>query len=457
MTENCDLLIVNGRVVDLDAVSLGTQVAVRDGTIVEVGDDTLRDRWQPRHVVDAHGGLVAPGFVDAHVHLSAYLGRALPYRRSVEPGVFAGAGRTAEIIPMIVQLCSMPVPPELTAAVLRPVMAAMLRAGITGVVDAGSSGLDGLVTAATETGIRIAIGPSLADTWHDPAGVIERRADTDALLADASAWIDRNDGAADGRVRSIVSAIEPIAASDELLAGIARLAGAERPVHVHSHISPTSVADHIRHYQRTNTERLAAAGLLHPGCTLMHAATLTDADVTTFAATGVTVNYNPLGNAMLGFGLASGNALARLQAAGVPIVLGSDYAPSMIATPFDMIHAALVVQRELAANDAALTLEDALAMTWNGGASLGQPGRLGRVAAGQLADLVIIDTDGSHHLGDPHPAPALALRAISSDVRTVIVNGTVVVNNHQLLTIDEHDAITQARAAFREVAEHAPK
>ena len=44
-------------------------------------------------------------------------------------------------------------------------------------------------------------------------------------------------------------------------------------------------------------------------------------------------------------------------------------------------------------------------MTWNGGASLGQPGRLGRVAAGQLADLVIIDTDGPRHLGNP----ALAL------------------------------------------------
>lgn len=74
---------------------------------------------------------------------------------------------------------------------------------------------------------------------------------------------------------------------------------------MHSHISPASVADHIRHYQRTNTARLAVAGLPHRGCTLMHAAAFTDTDITTFAATGVTVNYNPLGNAMVGFGLAS--------------------------------------------------------------------------------------------------------------------------------------------------------
>lgn len=52
------------------------------------------------------------------------------------------------------------------------------------------------------------------------------------------------------------------------------------------------------------------------------------------------MNYNPLGNAMLRFGVASNGALSRLQVAGVPVVLGSDYAPSMIATLFDMICAA---------------------------------------------------------------------------------------------------------------------
>ena len=76
---------------------------------------------------------------------------------------------------MVARMCSMPVPAELVAAVARPVLAAMLRAGITGVVDAGSCGIDGLVTAAKEVGIRAAIGPSLADLWHDEHGVLVRQ------------------------------------------------------------------------------------------------------------------------------------------------------------------------------------------------------------------------------------------------------------------------------------------
>jgi cytosine/adenosine deaminase-related metal-dependent hydrolase len=355
---------------------------------------------------------------------------------------------------MIVQLCSMPIPAELVEAVLRPVMAAMLRSGITGVVDAGSAGLDGLVSAAIDTGLRAAIGPSLADCWHDPTGRIERQADTDALLTGADEWAQANDGAGAGRIRTVVSAIEPIAASDELLTGIARIAGHHSPVHVHSHISEPSMADHDTYHHRSQTDRLGDAGLLHDRCTLMHAGAATDSDIAAFAHARVTVNANPLGNAMLGFGVARHRTIERLRTAGVPVVLGSDYAPSMIATPFDMIRATLITQREVSANDAALTIEQALAMAWNGAVPLGQPGRLGRLAAGQLADVVVIDTSGAHHLGNTHPAASLALRAQAGDVRTVIVNGSVVVDDGVLVTLDEEQAITTAISALDAVARH---
>ncbi len=450
MISDVDLAIVNGRVIDPTAPDwvVGTHVAIAGNEIVEVGDRSVLERRGARRVIDADGGLVCAGFVDAHVHLSAFLARARPYQPARGPGLFAGARRTAEIIPMIVELCSQPLPAELVATVVRPVFTAMLRAGITGVVDAGSSGLDGLVIAADETGIRAAVGPSLADTWHDRAGAIEQRADTDRVLAKAGAWVSANDRAAAGRFRPLVSAVEPIAASDDLLAGIAALAGDRHPVHVHSHISAASVADHDALRGQSQTDRLAEAGLLHTGCTLMHANCVTEGDAAAFRSGGVTVNWNPLGNALLGFGTSGLGAVDRLRAAGVPMVLGTDAAPSMVATPFDTIHAALIIQRELAASDAALPLEEVVAMTWNGGPSLGQPGRVGRLAPGQLADLVIIDTSGAHHLGDGHPVPTIALRATPDDVRTVIVDGRVVVDDRVVLTVDEPRAIAEARAAL---------
>ncbi|UOR00465.1 amidohydrolase [Leucobacter allii] len=65
-----DLCIVSGRVFDGRVRTGGTAVAVRGERIVAVGDDAriLALRGPATRVIDARGGLIAPGFVDAHVH-----------------------------------------------------------------------------------------------------------------------------------------------------------------------------------------------------------------------------------------------------------------------------------------------------------------------------------------------------------------------------------------------------
>lgn len=452
----CDLLIIGGRVLDLDSdqgVLDDRAIAVRDGVIVGVGPRIeIESSWTATGVVDATGQVIAPGFVDAHVHLGAFLGATRTYRPSTGPGPFSGAGRVEVVLPMVARMCAMAVPAELVEAVVAPALAAMLKAGFTSVVDAGGPGVDGVVSAAAGLGIRATIGPSLADMWHDEHGVLTHQADPDRLLADATAAVVRHDGAGDGRIRVVVSAVEAMACSDELLAGIAEL-GAQRdlPTHVHTHISEASVLAHDAAFGRSATRRLLDAGMLSPRCTAMHAGALSEEDVAVFARTGVTVNHNPVGNAMLGFGVTAGRTVPRLLAAGVPIVLGSDYAPSVVSTPFELMRAAMMLQRDLEARDDALTLEQALRMSVTTGAGVGRPGRLGRVAVGRLADLVLVDSTGPHHLGIDHPVPALALHGRGADVATVIVDGRVVVERGELVGVDEAalaDAARSARSAL---------
>lgn len=283
-----------------------------------------------------------------------------------------------------------------------------------------------------------------------------RQADAHQLLDQARTVIDSIDQAGNGRVRAVVSGVETMGCSDELLAGIAELTAArEIPTHLHSHVSEAAVRAHAAAFGRTATQRLSAAGMLSPRCTLMHAGSLTDEDIAVFAETGLTVNYNPGGNALFGFGTTAGRSVPRLLDAGVPVVLGSDTAPSFaVSTPFDMIHAALILQRDLAGREDALSLEQALAMATHSGPSLGRTGQLGRVAEGQLADLVLVDITGPHHLGTDHPIPALALHARTADIAMVIVDGHIVVEHGDLVGVDEAALSEAARQARIAIAAH---
>ncbi|GAA1466876.1 amidohydrolase [Microbacterium thalassium] len=70
MTEPADLVILNGRIFDGRVRTQDTAVAVAGDRIVRIGsDEHVRDLVADgTSVIDAAGGLIHPGFVDAHVH-----------------------------------------------------------------------------------------------------------------------------------------------------------------------------------------------------------------------------------------------------------------------------------------------------------------------------------------------------------------------------------------------------
>ena len=69
----CDLLIKNAQVISMDSsrtIYAPGSVAVSGQRIVDVGTDTaLSQRTEAREVIDADGGIVHPGFIDAHNHI----------------------------------------------------------------------------------------------------------------------------------------------------------------------------------------------------------------------------------------------------------------------------------------------------------------------------------------------------------------------------------------------------
>ena len=69
--EPVDLVLHNGKIVTVDdAFSIQQAVAVRDGRIVEVGDNDLLSKYDASQTIDLEGKTVLPGFNDVHIHIS---------------------------------------------------------------------------------------------------------------------------------------------------------------------------------------------------------------------------------------------------------------------------------------------------------------------------------------------------------------------------------------------------
>jgi predicted amidohydrolase YtcJ len=71
--DSADLVLYNGTIVTVDdAFSVRQAIAVKDGRIVAVGANDLRNRYSGARAIDLRGRTVLPGFHDTHIHLGGH-------------------------------------------------------------------------------------------------------------------------------------------------------------------------------------------------------------------------------------------------------------------------------------------------------------------------------------------------------------------------------------------------
>ncbi|TIM28171.1 MAG: amidohydrolase [Mesorhizobium sp.] len=72
MSSNADLIVINARVLTMDEGNPTAEaVAIKDGNILAVGDRRTIEalKGPPTKIIDAQGGSMVPGFIEAHMHL----------------------------------------------------------------------------------------------------------------------------------------------------------------------------------------------------------------------------------------------------------------------------------------------------------------------------------------------------------------------------------------------------
>ena len=82
-SEAADLVLFNGKIVTVDgAFSIRQAIAIKDGRILAVGDNQLRQRYTSARSIDLGGRTVLPGFMDTHIHLGGHSRRYVDFRET---------------------------------------------------------------------------------------------------------------------------------------------------------------------------------------------------------------------------------------------------------------------------------------------------------------------------------------------------------------------------------------
>jgi 5-methylthioadenosine/S-adenosylhomocysteine deaminase len=423
-----ELAVTNGHVYHDGRVERAS-VGVRDGRIETVTDD---ENLTADRVVDADGGLVIPGLVNAHTHspMTLFRGYAddLPFETWLHD----------RIMPAEAELSREDVRAGARLAALE-----MIRTGTTAFADMYFH-MDAVAEAVEEAGLRAALGPGvLVDEDDDESAAAER-------IEEVAAFAAEYDGAAEGRIRTMLMPHAPYTCPDDVLREMSsRAAAVDRPYHIHVNETVEEVERLTAAYGTDPVLHLDDLGVLDDDAYIAHGVHLSEAEIETLADRGTGVAHCPAANAKLGAGMAPVDALVE---AGVPVCLGTDGVASN--NSLDMLEemklAALVAKardRDATALDAGTVIEMATA---NGADALGIDG--GRIAAGEPADMIVLDAGEAHLTPSRELLSHAVYAATGRDVTTTIVDGRVLMDDGEVETLDAKQVVADAERAVTNAA-----
>ena len=389
----------------------GGAVAFAGGEVLAAGPfEELAARFPDAEVTGDDHGVVLPGLVNGHTHLSEAL---LP-----------GMGEDLTLFEWIDRIVG-PAGRHLTREMAR--VGAMLKgaelllSGATCVNDMfchanlGSMASLGVVDGLEEIGLRGVVAFGAEDM--DEA---DRHPVAD-FMAEHEALADRC--AASDLVGFRLGVGTVLGQSDQLLAASAR-AASEHGWAVHTHLAEVreEVVEARRRWGRTTVERAADVGLLEVPVVAGHGIWVGEREIGLLAGAGVAVVHNPVANMILGSGVCP---LAALRGAGIPVGVGTDGAASNDSqNMLEAVKTAALLQKVARLDPRAATADDVLAMaTVEGARALGLDGLVGSLQPGRRADLVRLrgDRPGLANVHDPRQQVVYC--ASPADVADVWVDG----------------------------------
>ena len=403
-------------------------IHVRDGQIAAIGQGLRITKTTD--VIDGSSCIVTPGLVNTHHHLYQTLTRAVP---GGQDALLFGWLQT--LYPIWAKFS----PDHMRISALVG-LAELALSGCTMSSDhlylfPNGSRLDDTIAAAQEIGLRffptrgaMSIGQSLGGL--PPDSLVEREED---ILNDCIRVVDQfHDPNPSAMVRVGIAPCSPFSVSRELMRDAALLAR-DKGVYLHTHLAENDedVSYSLEKFGCRPGQYAEDLGWTGPDVWHAHCVKLDAEEQTLFARTKTGVAHCPCSNCRLGSGIAP---IRQMRDRGVPVGLGVDGSASNDAGNLILeARQAMLLQRVSNGADA-MSAREALEIATRGGADiLGRP-ECGRIAIGKRADIAIWDANCLENAGSWDPAALLL--AGPTKVKHLIVDGRMIVEDGQLLSVD---------------------
>lgn len=413
-------------------------LVIEGNRIAEIGEGSCP---RPRGVVyDLDGKLVLPGLINTHTHTPSPL--------------FRGMADDLMLMDWL-QKVIWPAERHLTAeAVYWGTSLSCLEFvenGITTIADQYFFA-DAVAEAIKSSGLR---GALAATVFSHPSP------ETDQTLRAAVDFVSRYRGREDEtHIYPCFGPHAPYSCNEETLREVAALAE-QYGVLVHIHISETREEnERIRASTGLSPTRfLEQTGLLDQRVLAAHCIHLDEDDLDIFQEKRVGVSYNPVSNLKLVSGIMP---LKRLWEHQVHVGLGTDGAQSN--NSLDLLRdlkTGVLLQKQQEEDPTFCTAREAVRMlTIEGAEALGMADRIGSLEVGKLADLTVLDLEGSNlQPVYPHVLSNLyshvVYSAMGSNVSHVMVDGEFLLYNRRLMRVNRKEILDHVKKLAGELLQKA--
>lgn len=436
-----DTIVVDAMVVTMNderEIFADGAVAIDGPRIVAVGRRAdVEAAYRGRTVIDARGGVVVPGLVNAHIHITGE-----PLTKGVVPD---NTDREANVYEW---LCPLYAGYEARDEKISGQLAAveMLRSGTTSFLEAGTIYyLDEVYEGLDEIGVRARLGRWV---WDGPAQPEKYAQTTDEAIRNLETYMEQYRNTKDDLLQAWPMVVGGPRVSDALWLAAADLSRRyDAVLNFHMSPAPTDPEAYLRDRGNRPFVHLEQLGVLDRPFVAVHCVHIDDEEVAALARTPGTVVHCPTTALKVAYGATTVGKFPDLEAAGVNLALGTD--GNNASNHSDIYLAAYLLAgifKDAYQDPMLFPAERVFEIATLGGAyAMGASDEIGSLEVGKRADLVIHDTDRPEWTPLFNVVNQLVYSVDGRSVRTVLVDGKVVVDDFRMTTIDEEKLYAEAQ------------